>query len=54
MHRPNSYEEQLFVDSFFDVFFDVNNEHAIFDERYFENSEEWEYTEWETEEEVLY
>jgi hypothetical protein len=37
--HPVCYEEQLIADSFFDVFFDVNNDHTIFDKRYFEPQE---------------
>jgi hypothetical protein len=33
--NPHDFEEQLYVDSFFDVFFDVNNDHEIFDQRDF-------------------
>ncbi len=34
-NQPHDFEEQLYVDSFFDVFFDVNNDHEIFDQRDF-------------------
>lgn len=33
--NPHDYEEQQFVDSFFDVFFDVNTHHEVFDQRDF-------------------
>jgi hypothetical protein len=33
--NPHDYEEQQFVDSFFDVFFDVNTSHQVFDQRDF-------------------
>jgi len=32
---PHDFEEQLYVDSFFDRFFDTNNDHEIFDETHF-------------------
>jgi len=32
---PHDFEEQVYVDSFFDVFFDSNNDHEIFDQTYF-------------------
>lgn len=34
--NPHDFEEQQYVDSFFDQFFDVNNDHPIFDQRDFE------------------
>ncbi|HSA60499.1 MAG TPA: Ig-like domain-containing protein [bacterium] len=33
--NPHDFEEQMYVDSFFDVFFDVNNSHEIFDQTFF-------------------
>lgn len=33
--NPHDFDEQVFVDSFFDVFFDSNNDHEIYDEHDF-------------------
>jgi GEVED domain-containing protein/Big-like domain-containing protein len=32
MSNPHDFDEQIYVDSFFDVFFDSNNDHEIFDQ----------------------
>ncbi|KAB2837287.1 hypothetical protein F9K50_11345, partial [bacterium] len=40
MTEPHSFEEQLAVDSFFDVFFEVNTFLDLYDAKYFERQEE--------------